>query len=127
MAETKVTQNEVKFSKTVDANGWTVYDYGEWKEYAITKYWSAGTPAATAVVSTTVPYPVGLSSSSIHSSTDASHVITITTTGASSAEVYNSTSSTRALSGSIELLVKNIHNSAQAFGSVTSHVRIITK
>ena len=114
-------------TNTVDANGWTVYDYGGWKEYAITKYWSAGSPAVAAVVSTTVPYPVGLSSSSIHSSTSASHVITITTTGASSAELYNSLSSTRALAGSIELFVKNIHTAAQAFGSVTSHVRIIAK
>lgn len=34
MAETKVTQNEITFSKTTDANGWTVYDYGAFKMYA---------------------------------------------------------------------------------------------
>ena len=33
MAATKVTQNEITFSKTTDANGWTIYDYGAWKKY----------------------------------------------------------------------------------------------
>ena len=33
MAETKVTGKEIAFSKTVDANGWTVYDYGTFKQY----------------------------------------------------------------------------------------------
>lgn len=124
---TDASGNVAVGTKTVDANGWTVYDYGGWKEYAITKYWSAGTPAAAAVVSTTVPYPVGLSASNINSSSSSSHVITITTTGASTAELFNSVSSTRALAGSIELFIKNIHTAAQAFGSVTSHVRIIAK
>lgn len=33
MAETKVPQTQLNLSKTTDANGWTVYDYGAWKQY----------------------------------------------------------------------------------------------
>lgn len=33
MSATKITQNETNFSKTTDANGWTVYDYGNFKKY----------------------------------------------------------------------------------------------
>ncbi len=33
MPRTKVTTPQLSLSKTVDANGWTVYDYGAWKEY----------------------------------------------------------------------------------------------
>lgn len=31
--ETKVTKNEMGFTKVVDANGWTVYDFGGYKQY----------------------------------------------------------------------------------------------
>jgi hypothetical protein len=40
MTQTKVTNNEIAFSKTVDANGWTVYNYGAFKKYA--KFFSGG-------------------------------------------------------------------------------------
>lgn len=33
MSETKVTKNEMGFTKVVDANGWTVYDFGGYKQY----------------------------------------------------------------------------------------------
>ena len=33
MTVTKVTQAELSLSKTVDANGWTIYDYGTFKQY----------------------------------------------------------------------------------------------
>lgn len=33
MARQQITENQVNFSKTTDANGWTVYDYGSWKRY----------------------------------------------------------------------------------------------
>lgn len=33
MPATKVTSSELNPSKTVDANGWTVYDYGTFKQY----------------------------------------------------------------------------------------------
>ena len=33
MAETKVQASELSPNKTVDANGWTIYDYGSFKQY----------------------------------------------------------------------------------------------
>ena len=33
MAETKVTKNEMDYTKTTDAAGYTVYDYGGYKQY----------------------------------------------------------------------------------------------
>lgn len=33
MSETKVQASELSPNKTVDANGWTVYDYGSFKQY----------------------------------------------------------------------------------------------
>lgn len=33
MGRTKFTTPQMNFSKTTDANGWIVYDYGNWKEY----------------------------------------------------------------------------------------------
>ena len=113
-------------SKTTDANGWTVYDYGAWKEYVITKTWSAGSPAAAAVVNTTIPYPVGIAASAIRGA-GCTHTIAITNTGESSAELYNGLTSTRAEAANIVIFLKNIHSTAQAFGPVTSTVRISEK
>ena len=33
MAETKPQGQDLNFTRTVDANGWTVYDYGTFKQY----------------------------------------------------------------------------------------------
>lgn len=33
IANTSVTPTKMNLTKTTDANGWTVYDYGTWKEY----------------------------------------------------------------------------------------------
>lgn len=34
LASGSVTKDKLSLPKTVDSNGWTVYDYGSWKEYS---------------------------------------------------------------------------------------------
>jgi len=33
LAANSVTSDKLNFTKTIDDNGWTVYDYGTWKQY----------------------------------------------------------------------------------------------
>lgn len=63
MSETKVTKNEMSFTKVVDANGWTVYDFGGYKQYrkkgSFTDSLAGGAWKWGAAVAS---YPVGMAS-----------------------------------------------------------------
>jgi hypothetical protein len=61
LAPQSVTSDKLNFSKTVDANGWTVYDYGIWKEYFINLTVDVGSLAAGANVAANpiTLWPVG--------------------------------------------------------------------
>lgn len=50
MAATKVTSAELNPSKTVDANGWTIYDYGSHKVYTYIYTWTGSISVAAAGV-----------------------------------------------------------------------------
>lgn len=59
MARTKIKSPQLDPSKTTDANGWTVYDYGAWKEYrkrvTYSQALTAGGAAYITVSSSTLP------------------------------------------------------------------------
>lgn len=60
MAITKVTEKEVAFSKTLDANGWTVYDYGSWKEYRVRRTVNQSVNTATVIGLSSQALPSGM-------------------------------------------------------------------
>jgi hypothetical protein len=63
----KITQNQVTLPKTVDANGWTVYDHGTFKEYRKRVTFSVTVnlgPTSFPVSSTNLP--VGVSNINTH-------------------------------------------------------------
>ncbi|MDL2342315.1 MAG: hypothetical protein QFB87_04540 [Patescibacteria group bacterium] len=62
MARTRLTQLQQNFSKTTDANGWTVYDYGNWKEYRKRITWSQSIGGLVAVTISSGNLPSGMSS-----------------------------------------------------------------
>ena len=61
MAETKVTDNETNFSKTVDANGWIVYKYGSLTQYRKRVTFNQTISGAVAVSISSSNLPVGIS------------------------------------------------------------------
>lgn len=65
-----VTSAKLAPSKTTDANGWTVYDYGTWKEYTKNLSLSFTINAVSAASSPTTAPPVGVT---ISSTTPMSH------------------------------------------------------
>ena len=54
-----ITTPKLNISKTVDTNGWTVYDFGNWKEYIKVQNFSttltAGQIAVVTIASSTLP------------------------------------------------------------------------
>lgn len=69
LANQSVTPAKMNLSKAVDANGWTVYDYGSWKEY---EKLTVGTPnvsvtAENVYVPPDINLPVGVTNTdSVH-------------------------------------------------------------
>lgn len=66
MARTKVTQLQANFSKTTDANGWTVYDYGNWKEYRKRITFSQTIAGLAVLTVSSTNLPVGVSNYTGH-------------------------------------------------------------
>lgn len=63
MPVTKVTEKEIALSKTVDANGWTVYDFGSFKQYRKRVTFSTGTTNVNTIISlatSSTNLPVGV-------------------------------------------------------------------
>lgn len=89
-----IPSTSINFTKTIDANGWTVYDYGAWKEY--TRRWTGIDPGSInahgiAQVVSGLSLPVGKSPSN--------SLISVSTTAASASSAciatmgYNTSSS----------------------------------
>lgn len=67
MAVTKVTEKEMAPTKTVDANGWTIVDFGTVKLYSKTVTFEAGSIASGAFLSVgSFTNPVGETNTSIN-------------------------------------------------------------
>lgn len=69
LADDVVTSAKLNPTRSTDANGWTVYDYGTWKEYSrlftgLTVTSVAAQAAATALSSQTMP--VGVAPNTLH-------------------------------------------------------------
>lgn len=68
LANTSVTPVKMNLSKTVDANGWTIYDYGTWKEYhkRVTFTFNYGAGAVANLVLSSNNLPVGMATIGNH-------------------------------------------------------------
>ena len=105
LADDAVTSDKLNPSKTLDANGWTVYDYGNWKEY------TKRTASATGALATGATrdynfsnYPVGITQSNLTSG-DATLSTTFVVTSATAwQQVSHSSLST---SGGMQVSIRN--------------------
>jgi len=121
IADDAVTSDKLAPSKTTDANGWTVYDFGTWKRYSKRMAFSQTVTASSiAVLSpTTNNFPVGVSTIgtkevlyqkhlSVGFGADCEIAIENLNTGSSSSfswSIRNNAAVSRAFSGSIEISI----------------------
>lgn len=61
MAKQKLNSKQLNLSRTSDANGWTVFDYGTWKIYAKRVTFSQTISTAAVVSMSSSNLPVGIS------------------------------------------------------------------
>jgi len=66
MSATKVPQTQLNISSTTDANGWTVHDFGTFKEYSKRVTFSQTISGAAVLSMSSVNLPVGVSTIGTH-------------------------------------------------------------
>ena len=118
MARTRITSPQLNPSKTTDANGWTVYDYGAWKEYEKRVAVNQSITNGGVGHETTTTPPVGITSSSWSS------IICSLETNGYDVQQFNVGILTRTLPTSIAIGIKNNYTSAMTFNG---HVNIAIK